>query len=411
MCTIKVSVIIPIYNDEKYLPECIDSVLSQTMTEFEVICIDDCSTDDSFAIVNKYAEMASRIHVYQNKNNEGPSATRNCGIEAAQGEYIFFLDADDFIRADTFELLLERAKSCDADIVQFAYHHKFEEGVKVWYRNPKANYHNLPEVYSGKEFFCELVNNRIFEAQACIRMFRREFLMENQIKFYEGILHEDYLFSFLSFMNAKKVVCCDEDLYTYRKHPKGITNRTDILRSQSYFIVFTEVWKYWNDNGDSKELSKAISVLERDLFNMYMAYEGYEAGNYSLPFGTCADKWLYKTITKHTAPAPPPIEYIHLTDEMISSIRSHNNIFIYGAGNYGKELYNKLSQLDIYVESFLVSENDHRGKLCLGRKIIAINDLVEVRDMLILVAVSSKIEDEIVRLLKVKGYRYLLLHE
>lgn len=406
--TYAVSVIIPVYNTANYIRECLRSVFNQTISAIEIICIDDCSTDESYSIVKEFAEQDKRIRLFRNENNRGLSVTRNVAISNAKGKYIFFLDSDDLIRKDTLEILLESAEDYNADIVQFDYHHLFEEGVDVWYRSPKANYHGMNGVYNGKDFFAELALNRVFEAQACIRLFRRKLIQDNNISFYGGILHEDYLFSFLSFMHAKRVVCCDEDLYTYRKRASGITNRTDVLRSQSYFMVFCEVFSYWRNNSFSDEVSKAINVLVRDLFYMFVRYEDAMESKESFPFGTVADKWLYTTMVNYTLPA---YEYITLYDDFVNTISEEKEIYIYGAGNYGKELYNKLVALDIYVKGFLVSDSSQSGKLCLGRRIIAIDEYNRGQKGLVIVAVSPKIEREIVDMLEEKDCRYMLLHE
>ena len=409
MCKDMISIIIPVFNTEKYVRECLESVLNQTISNYEIICIDDSSEDKSLQIVNEYMMSDSRIRLIENKTNKGLSAVRNCGIRNAKGKYILFLDSDDLMREDALEMISDRAELYGADIVQFDYHHLFEEGVNVWYREPKGNYHGLEGVYSGKEFFIELITNHIFEGQVCFRLFRRDFLLENGLFFYEGILHEDYLFSFLCFMSAQKVVCCDQDLYTYRKHPKGITNRKDLARSSSYFISFLEVWKYWTSTIHSVELDKSITVLARYLFDMYLEYIGSNDMSADLPFRNQADKWLYDHISSILMPKH---EYIHLNEEIINIINRNGKIYIYGAGNYGGELYDKLAEKGIFVESFIVSDRESNGKLCKGRYIIPIDYLHIEDDALIIVAVSPSKTGEIVEQLRGRGYRnYLLLND
>ena len=102
----KISVIIPVYNVEKYIEDCLNSILVQTLKDFEIICIDDCSTDNSLQIIETYTHKDKRIKILKNKKNEGPSYTRNIGIEMAQGEYIYFLDSDDMIEKNALQELL-----------------------------------------------------------------------------------------------------------------------------------------------------------------------------------------------------------------------------------------------------------------------------------------------------------------
>ena len=115
----KVSVIIPVYNVQDYLAECLESILNQTYTYFEILCIDDCSTDGSSAILREYARKDSRIKVWTNEKNSGQAYARNVGLSNAVGEYVLFVDADDMICQDLLEKCME--VSCNSDMVCFDY--------------------------------------------------------------------------------------------------------------------------------------------------------------------------------------------------------------------------------------------------------------------------------------------------
>lgn len=115
---IKVSVIIPCYNVAEYLPRCIESVITQTLKDIEIICIDDMSTDDTLNILKKYAKKDNRIHIINHKKNLGVAVARNDGMDAANGEYIGFIDPDDYIDTDFYEKLYNKAKKTNADIVK-----------------------------------------------------------------------------------------------------------------------------------------------------------------------------------------------------------------------------------------------------------------------------------------------------
>ncbi|WP_455644913.1 glycosyltransferase family 2 protein [Methanosphaera sp.] len=118
MIKTKVSIIIPVYNSSKYLLECLDSIKRQTLTDFEVICIDDNSTDDSLNILKKYADNDQRFKVLQ-QEHKGPGAARNKGIREASGEYILFIDSDDWIEKDTLDTLYTQASKTNSDLVLF----------------------------------------------------------------------------------------------------------------------------------------------------------------------------------------------------------------------------------------------------------------------------------------------------
>ena len=131
MSQIKVSVIIPVYNTEKYLVKCLVSVLNQSLREIEIICINDCSTDNSDEIINKFQKQDSRIIYKKNNNNKGLSISRNIGIECARGRYIFFLDSDDYIKENTLEELYYKAYEYNLDILYFGFNEIQINGEKV----------------------------------------------------------------------------------------------------------------------------------------------------------------------------------------------------------------------------------------------------------------------------------------
>ena len=114
---IKVSIIVPVYNVELYLRECLDSIINQTLKDIEIICVDDCSTDNSYIILDEYSKKDSRIKLLKHNVNKGLGPARNTGINVAQGEYIGFIDSDDYISLDYFENLYNTAKKYNSDIV------------------------------------------------------------------------------------------------------------------------------------------------------------------------------------------------------------------------------------------------------------------------------------------------------
>ena len=114
----KISVIIPVYNAEKYLERCLDSACKQTLQDIEIICVDDCSTDGSFEILKKYSKNYKNLIVIKLEKNQGESAARNAGLSAAKGEYLAFMDNDDEIDLNFYEKLYEKAAKTNADIVK-----------------------------------------------------------------------------------------------------------------------------------------------------------------------------------------------------------------------------------------------------------------------------------------------------
>lgn len=224
MNKIKISTIIPIYNGEKYIKQCLDSIINQTLTDIEIICVNDGSTDNSLFILEKYATKDSRIKII-NMNNYGAGVARNIGLKKAKGEYISFVDADDFIDLNTYELLYNYAKPNDLDMLFFQ---------MVNYIESSGNLINT-DLYDHKCFIDSLKKNVIFNYKdtkeqlfsipvcAVSKIYKKEFLKENNLYFPEGILFEDNAFFYQSYFKAKKLGFIEKNLYKRRRHDSSLT--------------------------------------------------------------------------------------------------------------------------------------------------------------------------------------------
>ncbi len=191
----KISVIVPVYNSEKYLPRCLDSIVNQTLEDIEIICVDDGSTDGSAAILNEYAIRDERIKVIIQKNG-GSSLARNIGIARATGKYIGFVDADDHIKNDFYKHLYLAAELYRADVVQCGYYKCSDTATE---KDVREN----PLVSSD---LCRILDN-MKKCYVWNKIWRTEFLQQNDILFYDGIFYQDILF------NVKTV--CLKPLYCF----------------------------------------------------------------------------------------------------------------------------------------------------------------------------------------------------
>lgn len=221
----KFSVIIPVYNVESYLQACLDSVLNQTFEDWEAICVNDGSTDNSAAILEEYGHKDGRFKIIDQPNG-GLSAARNTGLKAATGEYVLFLDSDDWIEDNALEILSNDLD--DEDMLCFSGRRYFErEGL----------YHDADMLKersyaSGMDYYNEnALQSRDF-AFVCVvlRAYRRTFLIENCLWFKEGIYHEDNLFSPIACYYAKKVRQVSDCLYDYRVRANSITTTGNVKR-------------------------------------------------------------------------------------------------------------------------------------------------------------------------------------
>jgi len=213
------SVIIPVYNVDAWLEECLDSVLAQTETEIEIICVNDGSTDGSEAILERYSKRDERIFII-NKENGGLSTARNAGLDKAKGKYIYFLDSDDTIRSDAIKTCKETSDKNQLDILYFDAKIIFEdeEGRNI---NSGSEYYYIRNesysgVLSGTEIFNRMVPASDYKPSVCIQFFNRSFIENCGLRFEEGILFEDNVFSLQLMLKAKKVMHIPQTLFFRR---------------------------------------------------------------------------------------------------------------------------------------------------------------------------------------------------
>lgn len=212
---IKISVIIPVYNAEKYLCACLDSLILQTFKEFEILCIDDGSTDSSLKILETYQQKDSRIRVFSQENKYA-GAARNVGIAESVGEYITFADADDFVEQDFLELLYQKSIHNQLDICickSDKYHEKKQLFQKwdtiVWNRVPKKNIFSREDLAENIFLF--------LTPTPCYKLIKRDLVIKNNLKFQEIRHANDVYFAMMILLYAERICILDEKcLYHYR---------------------------------------------------------------------------------------------------------------------------------------------------------------------------------------------------
>lgn len=239
----KVSVIIPVYNTEKYLKECLDSVICQTLTDIEIICVNDGSTDSSLEILKEYASKDERIKVLEQKN-KGAGAARNLGLKYAKGEYLAFLDSDDFYNPDFLEKMYNKANKTLADLVICSVNS---------YDTVQSTYLNLPwsldtNFLPEKEIFnYRDIPNYIFNISQnwnWNKIFRRDFIGKNKIKFQEIYRTNDLLFTCKALILAKRITTVKEALVNYRTGQDSNSQSTNHLYPLDFYKAFKELRKF-----------------------------------------------------------------------------------------------------------------------------------------------------------------------
>lgn len=267
--SIKVSIVIPVYDAEKYIEECIESLLSQTLKECEFIFVNDGSHDRSSEIIKSYQNSDSRI-ILINQKNQGVSVSRNKGVQLSTGEYIGFVDADDFVETDMFENLYNSAMKNECDIV-FSNFESEQQGHKVITKYPFPVGVNLDKDFIKQKLLPYFIEKDDLNT-VCNKIFRKKMIFDNKIVFPVNVtLGEDGLFNIYSFSHATSIKYLDYTGYHYRE-VKGSATR-DISR-KDYFNRALEVYTsplpeilYKNIDIKKHEKQKAIKLI-----NSVMSY-------------------------------------------------------------------------------------------------------------------------------------------
>ena len=238
----KISVIIPVYNTEKYLKQCLDSVINQTLKDIEIICVDDCSTDNSLEILEEYANKDNRIKIIEQEVNQGQGIAKNIGINCAQGDYIMFLDSDDWLELNACEIAYNQISQNNNDFVYF--------NLKFFYEKTneyKTDYIRLKPFISkvGMKSFCfENVDKTFMKfGEAVYKIYKKDFLNKYDIRFTSNKFGEDIPFYIKAVINTDNVSVIDTPLYIYRMRAESATtnpnNFKELLsaRKSAYNIV------------------------------------------------------------------------------------------------------------------------------------------------------------------------------
>ena len=220
-----ISVIVPIFNVENYLHVCINSILKQSYQNFEIICIDDASTDSSLKILEYFSQKDSRIKILKNDYNKGPGYSRNRGLDIANGKYISFLDGDDWFSQNTLEILIKKIEQDNLDVLLFKNMVYYEQSQKFGF-----------EEYYTMEFMNKFKNQvfnhwdldktKLFDMSNAPwnKFYLKSFLDDNNIRFpNENLIHEDNPFFYKVITSAKRTSIIDKFLHNRRRRPGSIT--------------------------------------------------------------------------------------------------------------------------------------------------------------------------------------------
>lgn len=259
---IKFSIIVPVYNTEQYLRECLDSLINQTFDNYEIIIVNDGTKDNSQKIIDEYSLKSSKIKKIIKKNG-GLSDARNYGVRESDGEYLIFVDSDDYISLNMLEKLnsiIDKDESIDIVKYNFAYVNDQKEII--------ANKNFVFNRCSGEEAFIKLVDSKQLFEMACIYTFNKRFWLLNDFKFAKGKVHEDFGLIPLVLVKAKNVKVIDDILYYYVRHDDSITKNTssEKMNQKAWDLLYHFDYLYLNVNNDNQ-----INKNTKKVFNSFIA--------------------------------------------------------------------------------------------------------------------------------------------
>ena len=396
---VKVSVVVPVYNVEKYLRDCLESVINQDFKEIEIICVNDGSKDDSQKILEEYSEKDSRIHIIV-QENQGVSCARNVGIRCAKGEYICFLDSDDMLESSALKEIYEYAKSKQLDILHYDAECLYEND-KLRINEYKDEYYTKKKSYvgpiTGKEMFCQLIEADDYCEAAWLMFIRKQWLVETNICFEPNILYEDSLFCFQCFMETKRIEHIRKKYVKYRIRENSImTSKIGYKNLESRVFCYRKVLEYLLNNELTKREKEAIVKYEK--FLLYnIRWTDNKLNDDERRKSLCAEpieKVLFMSMEIGAEREYGISERIYKRgfDELI---KKSEYIVLYGAGKIGRKVYRYISKMGLQekVYCFAVTERKIQPEEYEGVPVKEIAEIEKKDNVLVLVSARSDYQE------------------
>lgn len=350
---VKVSVIIPVYNVETYLNDCLNTIINQSLNDIEIICINDGSTDNSLKILEEYAKKDKRIQIL-NQKNQGHAVATNKGINLATGKYLFLMDSDDMLEVNALEDTYNIAEDKDVDFVLFKAINYDDEKNK-YYESKDYNMEKLHQFVGDKIFNYRDIDDLIFTIPVTPwnKLYKREFIEKHNIRFPEGLIFDDNIFFWRVLFNAEKIYFYNEFLFKRRWYQTSSTTKGDIrfLDSIDIYNLIFDTFKEYN------QFDKYKNILYRNKINTeFMRFTKIREEYREQYFKKMKDDFLnifndhdtYIEFMENT-----PFEFKKIFEEVIISTNSKELELLrlkYVNNNLNNEL-NRLKQENDYLEN------------------------------------------------------------
>lgn len=361
----KISIVVTFYNIEKYIRECMESILGQEEIDFELICVDDASTDNSFELLIEYEQKDKRIKVIRNKENIGQASSRNKGIQIAKGKYLYIMDGDDYLKKNALSTMYSIAEDNQLDVLTFSGEaFPDNENMKRFFERYRAPYIRkgiYDGIMTGPEMFCKFITNGDTNGNLCLQFVNRKFYVENNL-FSEnsGRYSEDSPFS--TYMKAKRVMCITDILYMRRYREDSITvGKKRSYHFESVVIMFLRELQIWQETYLKENLNLILEEYfinkKKAIDKIYRSLDESEKKNVKFnnyPMASYFYKYFFLNM---------PIYCRNLTQDKLEQIKQYKKVIIYGIGENGIETKKVLdiNGIDNYV--FAVTDNKVENKI------------------------------------------------
>ena len=293
------SVIVPFYNVENYIEECIRSIQAQTFTDFEIICVDDRGQDNSYEIVKRLAKDDKRIRIIRHKKNESLGSARNTALRNAKGRYVICVDSDDYILPNCFEVVHNKILETSLNTVWFK--------VNIWWEDIKrmTDMCTFPIMSSFKEGHFSVTKDNIIDFPMCTwnKAYNREFLLKNNVFWPEKVLFEDHEFFIRAMIADSECYMIDKPLYIYRRRGDSIigTSIQKPEKAKEVFEAARRVYCYLKDSGNFDEYKNAYVRYAIDIINTFRCHPNTQQA-------------LYPYMKKYLEDINFPNDYMDLAD-------------------------------------------------------------------------------------------------
>lgn len=400
------SFIIPVYNREHLIGRCLDSILKQNANDIEIICIDDASTDNTSKVIDEYQKNYLNIKKITNKKNCGQAYARNCGMELAQGDYIWFVDSDDYILDDAIECIRHYYDKEEIDYLCFDIYRISDRGKML----DSINISKTEEIISGQELFCEFASVKSIKASTCKQIYSRSFLERINLKFTVGYIAEDAFFNLKSLVLATKAMYVKIPFYVYQISDNS-TGMYAIEKDyfKGFFMAYCDIWQFWQSQKWEKQVSEYIAgymVKEYGCLSKYYAPNIRKEMDDWIEEQSEIAKNLYILFKEQTLGY-----YIRdLSEAQYLQIKTAKDIYVYGAGRVAYEMANILNQMEKQVLSYLVSDyTSENPKAIYGVSVTKIGELDNIsKEALVIIAALPRYYDGIIKILQKNGMNNVL---